>query len=228
MLKVNPLIMTLGMASVLLGIIRSASRMASDRRGWADRFASWGRSADRTAAQDTSSGRSWPAVLILGCVRRSRRAIYASATTDRLPPRRRPHLAVLLAVYVLAGILAGSAGCCSPAPPLGRRRPDNNYLLPSVAATVIGGTSILGGMGATPARSWRPGAHAAQPCCCGLDTSEAFKQMLYGAIVLALAGLYVPSAARSGRLMNASPATQAAAGRPRLALVARIRKMVHQ
>ena len=54
---------------------------------------------------------------------------------------------VLLAVYVIAPCSPPSAGCCSPARPA--RWPGPDQLLPaaSVAAAVIGGTSILGGSG---------------------------------------------------------------------------------
>ena len=68
----------------------------------------------------------------------------------------------------------------------------NSYLLPSVAATVIGGTSILGGAGGYSGTIL--GAlilTVLNRLLLRLDVSEAFKQMLYGVIVLALAWLYV-------------------------------------
>jgi ribose transport system permease protein len=68
----------------------------------------------------------------------------------------------------------------------------NSYLLPSVAAAVIGGTSILGGSGGYSGTI--VGAlilTVLSRLLLALDTSEAFKQILYGLIVLALAWLYV-------------------------------------
>ena len=100
---------------------------------------------------------------------------------------------VLLAVYVLAGVFAAIGGLLFSGT-TGSVGVDqtNSYLLPSVAATVIGGTSILGGVGGYGGTIL--GAiilTLLNRLLLRLDTSEAFKQMLYGAIVLALAWVYV-------------------------------------
>src|SRR4029453_16002864 len=66
------------------------------------------------------------------------------------------------------------------------------YLLPSVAAAVIGGTSILGGVGGYTGTIL--GAlilTVLNRLLLTLDTTEAFRQILYGLIVLALAWVYV-------------------------------------
>ena len=68
----------------------------------------------------------------------------------------------------------------------------NAYLLPSVAAAVIGGTSILGGVGGYTGTIL--GAlilTVLNRLLLTLDTTEAFRQILYGLIVLALAWVYV-------------------------------------
>ena len=96
---------------------------------------------------------------------------------------------VLLAVYVLAGLLAAIGGLLFSGT-TGSVGVDqtNSYLLPSVAATVIGGTSILGGTGGYAGTIL--GAlilTVLNRLLLRLDVSEAFKQMLYGVIVLALA-----------------------------------------
>jgi ribose transport system permease protein len=68
----------------------------------------------------------------------------------------------------------------------------NAYLLPSVAAAVIGGTSILGGVGGYTGTIL--GAlilTVLNRLLLALDTTEAFRQILYGLIVLALAWVYV-------------------------------------
>ena len=65
------------------------------------------------------------------------------------------------------------------------------FLLPSVAAVVIGGTSILGGSGGYSGTIL--GAlilTVLDSLLTILNASAAVKQMLYGAIILALAWLY--------------------------------------
>ncbi len=195
--RVNPLIMTLGMASVLLGIITVGLRG----------FLS-GSTNVLPFVRDMGSGRLvgplptnvivWAAValvLILGL--RSTglgRMIYAIGDNPiacRLAGVR--VWQVLLAVYVLAGLLAAIGGLLFSGT-TGSVGVDqtNNYLLPSVAAAVIGGTSIFGGSGGYGGTII--GAlilTVLNRLLLRLDVSEAFKQMLYGVIVLALAWLYV-------------------------------------
>ena len=108
---------------------------------------------------------------------------------------------VLLAVYVMSGLLAAVGGLLFSGT-TGSVGPDqtNSYLLPSVAATVIGGTSILGGVGGyTGTILGAIVLTLLNRLLLRLDTSEAFKQMLYGAIVLALAWLYVRLSGRNER-----------------------------
>ncbi|MBO0876240.1 MAG: ABC transporter permease, partial [Pseudonocardia sp.] len=113
--------------------------------------------------------------------------------------RRAAHLAgarvwqVELAVYALCGLLAGAAGIL-----IGGRigsvdvQMASTTVLPSVAAAVIGGTSILGGVGGYS------GTIVGALILTVLDTmlnllsvNDAYKQVLYGLIVLALAWVYV-------------------------------------
>jgi ribose transport system permease protein len=86
----------------------------------------------------------------------------------------------------LAGLLfSGISGSVGP-------DQTNSYLLPSVAAAVIGGTSILGGVGGYTGTIL--GAlilTVLNRLLLTLDTTEAFRQILYGLIVLALAWVYV-------------------------------------
>ena len=100
---------------------------------------------------------------------------------------------VLLAVYVLSAVLAALGGLLFSGIS-GSVGPDqtNAYLLPSVAAAVIGGTSILGGVGGYTGTIL--GAlilTVLNRLLLTLDTTEAFRQILYGLIVLALAWVYV-------------------------------------
>jgi ribose transport system permease protein len=96
------------------------------------------------------------------------------------------------AVYTLCALLAAVAGIL-----IGGRSGSvdlqlaGSYLLPSVAAAVIGGTSILGGVGGYT------GTILGALILVVLDTmlnlltvDEALKQVLYGCIILVLAWVY--------------------------------------
>jgi ribose transport system permease protein len=195
--RVNPLIMTLGMASVLLGIITVGLR------GWLA-----GSTNVLDLVRDVGSGTLFgplPAnlivwlvvsVLLLWGLRSSGlgRMIYAVGDNPiacRLAGVR--VWQVLLAVYVLAGLFAAVGGLLfSGATGSVGVDQTNSYLLPSVAATVIGGTSILGGTGGYAGTIL--GAlilTVLNRLLLRIDVSEAVRQMLYGGIVLALAWMYV-------------------------------------
>lgn len=195
--KVNPLIMTLGMASVLLGIATVGLR------GWLS-----GSTQVLPIVREVGSQALvgpipknfivWAAVavLLIGGLRwtglgRMAIAIGDNQTACRLAGVR--VWQVLLAVYVLAAVLAVVGGLLFSGT-TGSVGVDqtNNYLLPAVAATVIGGTSILGGVGGYGGTML--GAIVLtllNRLLLRLDTSEAFKQILYGVIVAVLAWVYV-------------------------------------
>ena len=99
---------------------------------------------------------------------------------------------VLLLVYALSGAFSAVAGILlvgfNDAADLGIAAP---FLLPSVAAVVIGGTSILGGSGGYGGTIL--GAlilTVLDSLLTILNASQALKQILYGSIILALAWLY--------------------------------------
>ncbi len=99
---------------------------------------------------------------------------------------------VLLVDYALCGLLAAVAGVVlvgsTNAADLGLA---DIYLLPSVAAVVIGGTSIFGGRGGYSGSI--VGAiilTVLTSLLTLLDASEPVKQILYGAIILLLAAAY--------------------------------------
>jgi ribose transport system permease protein len=99
---------------------------------------------------------------------------------------------VLLAAYTICGLLAAVAGLLlvgyTNAADLALAAP---YLLPSVAAAVIGGTSILGGNGGYGGTIM--GAlilTVLDSMLTLLNASEAVRQILYGFIILALATIY--------------------------------------
>jgi ribose transport system permease protein len=195
--KVNPLIMTLGMSAVLLGLLTS----------WAQTILQGSTSVApfiRTLGSGAFLGGFVPwnllvwlavAVLLIGGLARSGlgRVIYAvgdNPVACRLAGVR--IWQVLLAVYVLSGLLAAVAGILLA----GRSgsvdlQLATGFLLPSVAAAVIGGTSIFGGSGGYAGTIL--GAlilGVLDSMLTFLRAGEDIKQILYGAIVLALAWLY--------------------------------------
>ncbi|HEV2824390.1 MAG TPA: ABC transporter permease [Actinomycetota bacterium] len=197
--KVNPLIMTLGMASVLLGVV-TVGLVGDGFLSGSTRLLP----VLRTVASGTLFGPVpnnvvvWALVgagLSFGLSRTGLgRAIYAVGDNPiacRLAGVR--IWQVLLAVYVLSALLASLGGLLFSGIS-GSVGPDqtNAYLLPSVAAAVIGGTSILGGVGGYTGTIL--GAlilTVLNRLLLTLDTTEAFRQILYGLIVLALAWVYV-------------------------------------
>lgn len=197
--KVNPLIMTLGMGSVLLGVITVGLV--------GDGFLS-GSTQILKLVRSISSGTIFgplPAnLLILGTVAtvliwglartglgRSIYAIGDNAIACRLAGIR--VWQVILAVYIMAAVLAALAGLVFSGIS-GSVGPDqtNAYLLPGVAAAVIGGTSIFGGFGGYAGTIM--GALILTilgRLLISLDTSDALRQVLYGLLVLVLAWVYV-------------------------------------
>lgn len=204
--KVNPLIMTLGMASVLLGVV-TVGLVGDGFLSGSTRILP----ILRTVASGTLFGPVPTNVLVWGLVAAglifglSRtglgRAVYAVGDNPmacRLAGVR--IWQVLLAVYVLSALLAALGGLLFSGIS-GSVGPDqtNAYLLPSVAAAVIGGTSILGGVGGYTGTIL--GAlilTVLNRLLLTLDTTEAFRQILYGLIVLALAWVYVRLTGQQG------------------------------
>jgi ribose transport system permease protein len=104
---------------------------------------------------------------------------------------------VLLFVYATCGLLSAAAGILlvgfNNAADLGIGAP---FLLPSVAAVVIGGTSIFGGLGGYAGTVL--GAlilTVLDSLLTILNASQAVRQIIYGLIVLALAAIYARATA---------------------------------
>jgi ribose transport system permease protein len=99
---------------------------------------------------------------------------------------------VLLVLYVLSGLLAGLAGLIyAGVINSATGRLVDPYLLPSVAAAVIGGTSIFGGRGGYGGSI--VGALILTVLVTLLNVlraPEALQQVLFGAIILAVAAAY--------------------------------------
>jgi ribose transport system permease protein len=197
--RVNPLIMTLGVSGVTLGLLTILSQ-----RGFtavvpdfvitlgSERFL-------RYIPYDLLVWAPIAAIIILGLRYTGLgRMIYAvgdNPVACRLAGVR--VWQVLLSVYVLCGIFSALAGVLlvgfNNAADLGIATP---FLLPAVAAVVIGGTSIFGGYGGYGGTIL--GAlilTVLDSLLTILDASAAVKQILYGAIILALAALYARATA---------------------------------
>ena len=135
------------------------------------------------------------AIVILVALRRSGygRLLYAvgdNETASRLAGVRVGR--VLVVLYLLSGVLAGVAGLLY-AGVIGSAtgRLVDPFLLPSVAATVIGGTSIFGGRGGYAGSI--VGALILTVLVTFLNVMqapEAVRQILFGAIILAVAAAY--------------------------------------
>lgn len=195
--KVNPLIMTLSMSTVLIGFFSvGISTFLKGSSHVPDVFVT------------LSSGYifgpvlSWPlvvwfivATLVLFLLTRTGlgRLIYSigdNATAVRLAGVK--VWKVQLASYILCSLFAGIGGVI-----LGGQSGAvsidlaTSLLLPTVAAVVIGGTSIMGGMGTYTGTIMGALILAViSYLLSALNTSEALKQIIYGTIVLSLAWTY--------------------------------------
>jgi ribose transport system permease protein len=199
--KVNPLIMTLGMSGILTGLLTVGSQSFL---GGATRMSE--------LVLELGGGTivgpiPWNLVvwlvlgggLVLGLRRTGLgRLIYAvgdNRVACRLAGVR--VWQVEAAVYTLCAVLAAAAGIL-----IGGRSGSvdlqlaGGFLLPSVAAAVIGGTSILGGIGGYTGTILGAVILAVLDTMLNLLTvDEALKQVLYGLIILALAWAYARGAA---------------------------------
>jgi ribose transport system permease protein len=202
--RVHPLIITLGMSGILLGLFTT----------WAQTILA-GSTNVAPFIRQLGSGSFlgglvpynlvvWALVALLLIYGLSRtglgRMIYAvgdNPVACRLAGVR--VWQVHIAVYALCGVLAAVAGILLA----GRSGSVDlelaaSFLLPSVAASVIGGTSIFGGTGGYTGTIL--GAlilGVLRSMLTFLDAGEAVQQMLYGAIVLTLAWLYARITARA-------------------------------
>ena len=99
---------------------------------------------------------------------------------------------VLVVLYIISALLAGVAGLLiSGLTNVASVTLADSYVLPSVAAAVIGGTSILGGRGGYAGTI--VGALILTVLTSLLSTlgfPEAVRQVLFGAIIVVVAALY--------------------------------------
>ena len=197
-LKVNLLIMTLGMASVLLGVVTVGlvgdGFLSGSTRPCRSSPTSPRGPCSAPCPGTCSSGRGGRRPDLRPVPDGLGRTIYAvgdNPVACRLAGVR--IWQVLLAVYVMSALLAALAGLLfSGHQRLGRPRPDQ--LLPAALGGGRGHRRHL-----HPRRGRRLHRHHPRALILTvlnrllltLDTTEAFRQILYGLIVLALAWVYV-------------------------------------
>ena len=194
--RVQPLIMTLGIAGVVTGLltVRAAVRRASgtDVPPFVRKLG-----GESLVSFVPNSLLLWAAVsvVIILVLRRTGygRMLYAYGDNPmavRLAGMRAWQL--LLATYALCGLLAAVAGMMLGgllnAADLGLA---DSFLLPSVAAVVLGGTSLFGGIGTYSGTIM--GAlilTVLDSFLTLINADDSIRQILYGLIILALAALY--------------------------------------
>jgi ribose transport system permease protein len=202
--RVHPLIITLGMSGILLGLFTTwAQTILAGSTNVAPFIRRLG-SGSFLGGLVPYNLVVWALVALLLIYGLSRtglgRMIYAvgdNPVACRLAGVR--VWQVHIAVYALCGVLAAVAGILLA----GRSGSVDlelaaSFLLPSVAASVIGGTSIFGGTGGyTGTIIGALILGVLRSMLTFLDAGEAVQQMLYGAIVLTLAWLYARITARA-------------------------------
>jgi ribose transport system permease protein len=194
--RVHPLIMTISMSLIVSGAVNVYARMNIAGGTRVPPEISWLGGQDLLGFLPNSLLVFIPlAVVVLVGLRRFGygRLLYAvgdNETAARLAGVRVGN--VLLVLYVISAVLAGIAGLIY-AGVIGSAtgRLVDPYLLPSVAAAVIGGTSIFGGRGGYAGTI--VGAlilTVLVTLLTVLDAPEAVRQILFGAIILAVAAAY--------------------------------------
>ena len=193
---VQPLIMTLGMGSIVIGILTVRAQDFVTGAPAVPNFVN--ELATGSLLGDVpKSILLWGAlsIVLILALRRSGfgRMLYAygdNPTAVRLAGTRSWQL--LIVAYALCGMCAAIGGLLlvglTNAADLGLA---TSYLLPSVAAVVIGGTSIFGGFGSYSGTIF--GAlilTVLDSFLTLINVAQSVRQILYGAIILGLAALY--------------------------------------
>ena len=194
--KVHPLIMTLGMSLVVLGLanVWQVQRVQTGA-GVPAAFRTLGSNLFLTVIPYSLIVFVPVALLILLGLRRTGygRLLYAigdNPIAARLSGARAWQ--VILVLYVISAVLAGIAGfLIAGLTNVASVTLADSYVLPSVAAAVIGGTSIMGGRGGFGGTI--VGAlilTVITSLLSSLGYPEAVRQILFGAIIVAVAAAY--------------------------------------
>ena len=194
--KVHPLIMTLGMSLVVLGLanVWQVQRIQTGA-GVPPEIRTLGSDLFLTVIPYSLIVFVPVALLILLGLRRTGygRLLYAigdNPIAARLSGARAWQ--VIIVLYIISAVLAGIAGLLiGGLTNVASVTLADSYVLPSVAAAVIGGTSILGGRGGFGGTI--VGAlilTVITSLLSSLGYPEAVRQILFGAIIVAVAAAY--------------------------------------
>ena len=194
--RVHPLIMTLGMSLVVLGFANVWQlQMVQTGAGVPDLFRWLGSGLSLGIVPNSLLVFVPLAVLILVALRRTGygRLLYAigdNPIAARLSGAR--GWQVLVVLYVISALLAAVAGfLLAGLTNIAAVTLADSYVLPSVAAAVIGGTSIMGGRGGFGGTI--VGAlilTVLSSLLSALGFPEAVRQILFGSIIVAVAAAY--------------------------------------
>jgi ribose transport system permease protein len=197
LLRVQPLVMTLGTALMTEGMLVVYSQKVMAQGPHVPQFIE-NLGAGKFLGAIPNNLFIWApiAVAIIFVLRRTGygRLLYAIGDNSEACHLAGIHVwRILLANYVVCGLLAAVAGLVIAG---GAGTADMSladvYLLPSVAAAIIGGTSIFGGRGGYSGTI--VGAlilTVLNSVLTLLDAPEPVRQILYGAIILLLAAAYM-------------------------------------
>jgi ribose transport system permease protein len=194
--KVHPLIMTLGMGLVILGAANAWQLLTVRTRSGVPPELRWLGSATELSILPVSLLVFVPlAVIILLGLRRSGYGRLLYAVGDNPIAARLSGVKswqVLIVLYVISAVLAAIAGfLVSGLTNVASVTLVNARLLPSVAAAVIGGTSIFGGRGGFAGTI--VGAliiTVADSLLSSLGFVEAVRQILFGSTIVIVAAFY--------------------------------------
>ncbi|MEZ4657712.1 MAG: ABC transporter permease [Caldilineaceae bacterium] len=195
--RVNPLIMTLAMSGILLGLFTSWTQTILQGSTQVGPFIKLLGAGSFWGNRVPYSVLVWAliAAMLIWLLRRTGwgRLLYAVGDNEiavRLAGVR--VWQVRVAAYTVAGMLGSVAGILlAGRTGAGDLQLAGAFLLPSVAATVIGGTSIFGGVGGYTGTIL--GAlilSVLNSMLTFLNVGQAIQQVVYGVIVLALAWGY--------------------------------------
>jgi ribose transport system permease protein len=201
--RVHPLIMSLGMGLVVFGLANAWQLvMVQTGGGTPPELRTLGTGSFLGIVPQSLVVFLPVAVLILGGLRRSGygRLLYAigdNPIAARLSGAR--SWQVLVVLYIISAVLAAIAGfILSGLTNVASVTLADSYVLPSVAAAVIGGTSIMGGRGGYGGTLI--GAlilTVISSLLSSLGYPEAVRQVLFGSIIVAVAAAYTRVTAES-------------------------------
>ncbi len=201
--RVHPLIVTLGMSLVVLGFANFWQIQTVQTSAGVPPELQWlgAQALDQVLPYDLLVFVPLAIIVLLGLRRtgygRMLFAIGDNPTAARLSGAR--SWQVLVALYIISAVLAAIAGFLySGYTNIASVTLVNSAVLPSVAAAVLGGTSIMGGRGGYGGTIVGALILTVITALLGaLGLPEAFNQILFGAIIVAVAAAYARATSES-------------------------------